>query len=98
MMICATALRQLDPLACRFAALGICMHLSVTVAGERMVCESDGYCLRERRRGAAASTVNEGVDFHYTIVDFGPGDRVDRVAGVWLNERAGSSTRTSWSG
>ena len=34
-------------------------------------------------------TAVEGVDFHYTIVDFGPGDRVDRVAGVWLNERAG---------
>ena len=30
-----------------------------------------------------------GVDFHYTLVDFGPGDRVDRVAGVWLNEQAG---------
>ena len=25
----------------------------------------------------------------HVIVDFGPGDRVDRVAGVWLNERAG---------
>ena len=56
----------------------------------RMVCEREGTVYVNaaevpRHRDSSAN----GKEFHYTIVDFGPGDRVDRVAGVWLSEEAG---------
>ena len=54
-----------------------------------MVSESDGTVYVNAAEVPRHRTAVEGVDFHYTIVDFGPGDRVDRVAGVWLNERDG---------
>ena len=54
-----------------------------------MVCEREGTVYVNAAEVPRHRTAVEGVDFHYTIVDFGPGDRVDRVAGVWLNERAG---------
>ena len=54
-----------------------------------MVCERDGTVYVNAAEVPRHRTAVEGVDFHYTIVDFGLGDRVDRVTGVWLNERTG---------
>ena len=66
------------------------MHAPLRHGGRRkMVSESDGTVYVNAAEVPRHRTAVEGVDFHYTIVDFGPGDRVDRVAGVWLNERAG---------
>ena len=66
------------------------MHAPLRHGGRRrMVCEREGTVYVNAAEVPRHRTAVEGVDFHYTIVDFGPGDRVDRVAGVWLNERAG---------
>jgi len=67
------------------------MHAPLRPGGRRrLVCEREGTVYVNaaevpRHRDSSAN----GKDFHYTIVDFGPGDRVDRVAGVWLSERDG---------
>ena len=66
------------------------MHAPLRHGGRRkMVCEREGTVYVNAAEVPRHRTAVEGVDFHYTIVDFGPGDRVGRVAGVWLNERAG---------
>ena len=54
-----------------------------------MVCEREGTVYVNAAEVPRHRQSTNGVDFHYTIVDFGPGDRVDRVAGVWLSEEAG---------
>ena len=70
------------------AALVTCMHLSGTVADERWSARARNR-LRERRRGAAASHCCGRRRFPLHDRRLRPGDRVDRVAGVWLSERAG---------
>ena len=54
-----------------------------------MVCESDGTVYVNAAEVPRHRQSTTGIEYHYTIVDFGPGDRVDRVAGVWLSERDG---------
>ena len=54
-----------------------------------MVCERDGTVYVNAAEVPRHRQSTNGKDFHYTIVDFGPGDRVDRVASVWLSEEAG---------
>ena len=84
---CITSARAVGVPLCCFGH----MHAPLRHGGRRrMVCEREGTVYVNaaevpRHRDSSAN----GKDFHYTIVDFGPGDRVDRVAGVWLNERAG---------
>jgi uncharacterized protein (TIGR04168 family) len=65
------------------------MHAPLRFGGRRrMVCESEGTVYVNAAEVPRHRQAN-GIEFHYTIVDFGPGDRVDRVAGVWLSEEAG---------
>ena len=54
-----------------------------------MVCERDGTVYVNAAEVPRHRKSTTGIEYHYTIVDFGPGDRVDRVAGVWLSERDG---------
>lgn len=66
------------------------MHAPLRHGGRRrMVCEQDGTVYVNAAEVPRHRKAATGIDFHYTLVDFGPGDRVDRVAGVWLNEQAG---------
>ena len=83
---CITSARAVGVPLCCFGH----MHAPLRHGGRRrMVCEREGTVYVNAAEVPRHRTAVEGVDFHYTIVDFGPGDRVDRVAGVWLNERAG---------
>ena len=66
------------------------MHAPLRFGGRRrMVCESEGTVYVNAAEVPRHRQSTTGIEFHYTIVDFGPGDRVDRVAGVWLSERDG---------
>ena len=66
------------------------MHAPLRHGGRRlMVCEREGTVYVNAAEVPRHRQSTTGVDFHYTIVDFGPGDRVNRVAGVWLSEEAG---------
>ena len=66
------------------------MHAPLRHGGRRrMVCEREGTVYVNAAEVPRHRQSTNGKDFHYTIVDFGPGDRVDRVAGVWLSEEAG---------
>ena len=66
------------------------MHAPLRHGGRRrMVCEREGTVYVNAAEVPRHRQSTSGKDFHYTIVDFGPGDRVDRVAGVWLSEEAG---------
>ena len=66
------------------------MHAPLRHGGRRrMVCEREGTVYVNAAEVPRHRQSTNGIDFHYTIVDFGPGDRVNRVAGVWLSEEAG---------
>ena len=66
------------------------MHAPLRFGGRRrMVCEREGTVYVNAAEVPRHRQSTNGIEYHYTIVDFGPGDRVDRVAGVWLSERDG---------
>ena len=83
---CITSARAVGVPLCCFGH----MHAPLRHGGRRtMVSESDGTVYVNAAEVPRHRKSTTGIEYHYTIVDFGPGDRVDRVAGVWLNERAG---------